>query len=182
MKPYPQQREQIFLGGFEAVKKRRKKICTSRRYKYSWMRIDPCAEIPDIEGEDIPVIQNSSGANEFLHETVPFAGRPGEHFMIMCMNTHNQPIAVAVPFVGGRNKATIDRSIVFQAVLLSGATGFIIAHNHPSGSPTPSSEDVQFSRELKKGANLIGVQLLDSLVLTNDPKTYSSLADMGLLT
>jgi DNA repair protein RadC len=181
MKPYPEQREQIFFGGFEAVKKRRKKVCTSRRYKYSWMRIDPCVELPDIDEEDVPSIQCSRDAVQFFHDSVPFAGRPGEHFMIMCVNTHNQPMAVAVPAIGGRNKAAIDRTIVLQAVILSGATAFIVAHNHPSNSPTPSREDVVFSKELKEGAKLVGLQMLDSMVLTDDPDQYFSLLDAGLL-
>ena len=180
MRTYPQQREQIFLGGFEAVRKRRKKICTSRRYKYAWMRIDPCVELPE-EDDEVPSLQNSRDAVKFLHEAVPFAGRPGEHFMVLCLNNKNRPIAVAVPFIGGRNAAAIDKSVVLQAVLLSGSTAFIIAHNHPSNETVASPEDVQFSRSLEKGGTLVGVSMLDSLVLTDYPTRYFSLRDGGLL-
>jgi len=180
MRPYPQQREQIYLGGLEAVRRRRRKVCTSRRYKYAWMRIEPCVEMPESD-EEVPKIVSSKAANEFIHEAVPFAGRPGEHFMVVCLNNKNVPIAVAVPFIGGRNSSVVDKSIVFQAVLLAGSVAFFVAHNHPSNETTPSPEDVALSRSLKRASELLGLTFLDSLVVTDDPGEYASLLDMGLL-
>jgi DNA repair protein RadC len=178
--PYPVEPERIYLGGFEAVRRRRKKVCTSRRYKYAWMRIEPCVEMPESD-EEVPSILSSKDANDFIHEAVPFAGRPGEHFMVVCMDNRNVPFAVAVPFIGGRNSAVVDKSIVFQAVLLAGSVAFLVAHNHPSNEVTPSPEDVSLSRSLKRGSELLGLNFLDSLVVTDDPEKYASLADMGLL-
>jgi DNA repair protein RadC len=165
----------------QAVRRARKKICTSRRYEYAWLRIDPCIELPeDTEGK-VPRVLSSKIANEFIHQAVPFAGRGVEYFAVVCMNTKNEPIAVAIPHKGGRNSSVVDISVVLQAVLLAGAPAFIIAHNHPSQDPAPSTEDVALSKRLKKAAEIVKLQMLDSLVVTDDENVYSSFQDMGLL-
>lgn len=179
-KPYPVEPERIYLGGLEAVRRRRRKICSSRRYKYAWLRIDPCIEMPESD-EEVPKITSSKDANDFIHEAVPFAGRPGEHFMVVCLNNRNRPIGVAVPHIGGRNASIVDKSVVFQTVLLAGSVAFLIAHNHPSNESSPSQEDINLSRQLKRGSELLGLTFLDSLVVTDDPREYASLNDMGLL-
>jgi DNA repair protein RadC len=185
MARYRTEPERITLDGglaeLQAVRRARRKICTSRRYEYAWLRIDPCIELPEEDESAVPQITSSKIASEFLHQAVPFAGRGQEYVAVICLNQKNRPVAVAVPFKGGRNAATIDVSVVLQAVLLAGAPGFIFAHNHPSQDPAPSSEDIAMSKQLKRAAAIVKLNMLDSLVLTDREGTYSSLMDMGLL-
>ena len=64
------------------------------------------------------------------------------------------------------------------AVITSGASAMIIAHNHPSGDPTPSADDVRTTRALVETGNLLGIVLLDHLVIGHD--TFVSMKEKGL--
>lgn len=181
MANYRPEPEVMLLAGLDlgAVKRKRRKLCASKKGKYAWMRYDTCTEI--VEDADVEPIRDSRGVSEFLHETVPFAGRGVEYFMVMSVDTMNKPIAVALVSKGGRSSSIVDASVVLQSVILSGASNFIIAHNHPSGRAEPSPEDVAITQKLKDGSHQIGVNLLDHLVLTDDPARYMSFLDRGLM-
>lgn len=58
--------------------------------------------------------------------------------------------------------------------MLVGASSIILAHNHPSGSTAPSSEDYAVTEKLKKAAEYVGVALLDHVIVTDDPNLYYS--------
>ena len=188
MIPYPRQRERIFtsLSGFEAVlpkivRRRRKTVCAGKKYPFKWLRINPCIELPDIGPGDVPTISASREASYIFHESVDFSGRGVEYAMIMCLDVKNKPNAIAVVGQGGRASAIIDPSVIFQAVILSNSSGFILAHNHPSEVADPSNEDVAYTTRLAQGARLLGVQMLDSLVLTSNRDVYFSMLDAGMM-
>lgn len=175
---YAIKEERVYLGGLEAARKLKKRICTSRKYKYAWLRIDPCIEMPE-ESDSAPRFSGAKDVVAFLHEAIPFAGRGVEHFMVVCTNTKNSPIAVAVPHRGGRASMGVDVTVVFQAVLLVGSIGFIVAHNHPSQDPVPSSEDVELTRRLKQAAKILGVTFFDHIVLTDRPEKFFFFSGCG---
>jgi DNA repair protein RadC len=63
------------------------------------------------------------------------------------------------------DRAVIEPREILKRALLSDAAGIIVYHNHPSGDPTPSREDREFTRRLRAAAETLGVQLLDHLVI-----------------
>jgi len=65
--------------------------------------------------------------------------------------------------------------------LREGAAHLILRHNHPSGEPTPSKEDVQLTRQLVEGARLLGIRLHDHLIVSNGTGKWVSLAQRGCL-
>ncbi len=73
---------------------------------------------------------------------------------------------------GSANTVSASPSDVFRIVLMAGSSKFMIAHNHPSGECEPSEEDVVFTKKLSRGAELLGVKLLDHLIV-GDEKFYS---------
>jgi DNA repair protein RadC len=81
---------------------------------------------------------------------------------------------------GGGNFCSISRREIYMKSLLCNANTFIIVHNHPSGSKTPSSADIKFTRDIKDGADILGMGLLDSIIITSD-RTYTSFVEKGLL-
>ena len=81
--------------------------------------------------------------------------------------------------VGGRDQAAISIRTVAADALAFGAVGVVIAHNHPSGSVTPSARDVTFTRALAAGLRTLEVVLLDHLVIAGDEVT--SLRTMGVI-
>jgi hypothetical protein len=85
-------------------------------------------------------------------------------------------------FTAGKGSITgvlCDPKIIFQAALLANATSIILAHNHPSGSLKASQADLDMTKKIKAGAQLLEIELLDHLILTSE--AYFSFADNGLL-
>ncbi|RUT80791.1 DNA repair protein RadC [Mesorhizobium sp. M7A.T.Ca.US.000.02.2.1] len=106
-------------------------------------------------------------------------GRPNEVFMGLFLNSQNRLIEARELFQGTINAAAVyPREIARQALQLN-AAGIIIAHNHPSGVPTPSHADERVTMDLKATLRLIDVVLLDHFVVGRTETV--SFAESGLL-
>lgn len=68
-------------------------------------------------------------------------------------------------FLGGASASIVDVAVVLRKVLLSGASAFVLVHNHPSGVADPSDEDIAITAHIKRGAEAIGVELLDHVIV-----------------
>ena len=98
---------------------------------------------------------------------------PREVFMAMSLDARNQCLGVEVTAIGSAGGVDVHPREVFRAAILTGAFALIVAHNHPSGDPTPSSEDHALTRRLKKAGELLGIPVLDHLIVTDD-RFYST--------
>lgn len=87
-----------------------------------------------------------------------------------------EPILVSVGHEDGT--AAIDAGAIFREALKAGAEEIIVAHNHPSGDPTPSQADIAATRELRALADRLGVSFLDHIV-TGSGNSFASLAELG---
>ncbi len=96
---------------------------------------------------------------QFIHD------RDREHFVVMPLTTKNVPICLNIVSVGGIDSVAISMREVYKPCIAANATGLIVAHNHPSGDPTPSPEDVALTREIVKAGKLLDIDLLDHLVV-----------------
>lgn len=103
-----------------------------------------------------------------------------ESAFILLLNRQNQTIGYAKISQGGIAGTYVDPKIVAKYAVDSLASGVIFCHNHPSGNPQPSPEDINLSKKLKQGLNLLDINLLDSIILT-PTSAYTSLADLGQL-
>ena len=103
-----------------------------------------------------------------------------ESAFILLLNRQNQTIGYAKISQGGVAGTYVDPKIVAKYAVDSLASGVIFCHNHPSGNPAPSPEDITLSKKLKQGLNLLDINLLDSIILT-PTSAYTSLADLGQL-
>ena len=104
---------------------------------------------------------------------------PRECFSVLYLNTRNQPLGCEKVAVGGLNVAALQPREVFAPALSLGAAAVILAHNHPSGDPTPSPEDLAVTRHLQEAGRLLGVEVLDHLVVCSD--RFKSLRETGAL-
>jgi DNA repair protein RadC len=104
---------------------------------------------------------------------------PRECFAVLYLNTRNQPVGCETVAVGGLNVAALQPREVFGPALTMGAAGVILAHNHPSGDPTPSPEDLAVTRHLQEAGRLLGVEVLDHLVVSIE--RFRSLREAGAL-
>ena len=101
---------------------------------------------------------------EFLRWVVRDDAR--EHFVALYLDGRHRPIAHQVVSVGTASASLVHPREVFQPAILVGACAVIVAHNHPSGDPTPSCEDREITQRLAQAGALLGVSLLDSVVFT----------------
>lgn len=104
-----------------------------------------------------------------------------EHFEALHLDGRNCVIARETISVGTSNEALVQPREVFRAALLTGAAALIVAHNHPSGDPAPSAEDIETTRKLRDAGELIGVRVFDHVILAAGGASYYSFAESGLL-
>ena len=90
---------------------------------------------------------------------------PVEVCVLLLLNTKNQVIGVHELSRGTLDSCLVHPREVFKVALLANAAGVIVAHNHPSGDPTPSPDDIGFCLRLRNCATLLGVDLIDLLII-----------------
>jgi len=98
-----------------------------------------------------------------------------ESFFILMLNQANETIAFAKISQGGVAGTVVDVKIIAKYALDCLSPAIILAHNHPSGNPTPSRADINITKKIKEGLKLLDIAVLDHLILFND--SYTSMAD-----
>ena len=91
-----------------------------------------------------------------------------EVFVVLHLDAKNRIRGVHEAGRGSRTACFVDPVEVFRAAVIAGATSIVLAHNHPSGDPTPSSEDLAITRKLDEGARFLGIRVLDHVVIGED--------------
>jgi DNA repair protein RadC len=106
-------------------------------------------------------------------------GLKQEYLKVMMLNTKNVVMGIKNVFIGGLNSSMVHPREVFSYAIKKNSASIIVCHNHPSGDPSPSSEDIDVTCRLKKCGDLLGIQLVDHLIIGNG--TYVSLKEKGIL-
>ncbi|HIE51577.1 MAG TPA: JAB domain-containing protein [Armatimonadetes bacterium] len=102
-----------------------------------------------------------------------------EHFIALLLNTKNEVIGEVTVSVGTLDMSVAHPREIFRAAIRRSSAGIVLLHNHPSGDPQPSSEDVQLTKQLVQAGNLLGIEVVDHLVIGDG--RYVSLREKGLL-
>jgi DNA repair protein RadC len=102
-----------------------------------------------------------------------------EVFKIILLNTKNHIIKRIDISVGSLNSSIVHPREVFSEAVRAGCSGVILVHNHPSGDPEPSHEDIETTQRLVSAGNILGIKVLDHVVI-GDGK-YISLKEQGLM-
>lgn len=100
-----------------------------------------------------------------------------EYFLVVCLDTKNQPTAINVCHVGSLNASIVHPREVLKPAILSNSASIIVAHNHPSNDPTPSREDIEVTKRLVEAGKIIGIDVLDHLIVCADK--FISLKEKG---
>ncbi len=98
-----------------------------------------------------------------------------EYVFTIALNTKLKPIGIFQIGHGTSNSCFCPPLEILIRLLFSGASGFIVAHNHPSGDPAPSKEDFEFAECLKEASDIIGIRLYDHIIVAQDD--FHSFAD-----
>ena len=133
-------------------------------------------------GEPGPKITCSSDLAKFAREKFTIDLHLQEAFYAFPVNRTNSILGHILVSIGGVSGTVVDPKILFSRILqYPGVSGFIVAHNHPSGNMTPSRQDIDITNKLKKGGELLDLRLLDHIILSPENSTYYSFADEATL-
>ncbi|HZU87471.1 MAG TPA: DNA repair protein RadC [Anaerolineaceae bacterium] len=115
------------------------------------------------ENDDRPVIHSPADAAELV--LYDMGGLPQENLWVLLLDTRNRVLSVEKLYVGSLNASTVLVAEVFRPAIQKNAASIIVAHNHPSGDPTPSPEDLNLTRSLVQAGKLMDIEVLDHLVI-----------------
>ena len=108
----------------------------------------------------------------FRHETK-------EHFAVLLLNTKNHILAMPVISQGSLTASVVHPREVFEAAVRHSAASMILLHNHPSGDPSPSREDIAVTERLVKAGQIMDIPVLDHVIIGNN--SFASLKEKGLM-
>ena len=101
-----------------------------------------------------------------------------EHFITLHLDGKNRIVCIDQVSTGSLNQSIVHPREVFKTALVSSAAAIVLLHNHPSGDPTPSREDMEITRRLKEAGDLLGIRVLDHIIVG---ESYCSFVERGLL-
>ncbi|AIC95173.1 MULTISPECIES: RadC family protein [Shouchella] len=104
-----------------------------------------------------------------------------EHFVVLYLNTKNYVIKQKTVFIGSLNASIVHPREVFKEALRTSSAAVICLHNHPSGDPSPSPEDINVTKRLNEAGRILGISLLDHIII-GDETHYVSLKERGFIT
>lgn len=127
-------------------------------------------------GSDVKITQPQNAA-DYVMEDMRYLKK--EYLKLIMLNTKNIVISIKDISVGSLNSSIVHPREVFIEAIKNSSASIIICHNHPSGDPTPSNEDINITSRLKECGKLLGIEVLDHIIIGDG--TYISLKEKGVL-
>jgi len=122
------------------------------------------------------IIRSAHDAAQLLDD---MRGLTQEHVRVILLDAHHQVMGIVTVYIGTLNTSLVRAAEIFREAILRNCAGVIVAHNHPTGNPQPSPEDVHMSRGLSAAGKLLDIPLHDHLIIGRD--SWVSLKELGLL-
>ena len=124
-------------------------------------------------------INSPSDAYKIIKDVFTMETQPEEILAMLVLNTKNVVVACHEVSRGSLNTSIVHPREVFKRALLSNGASIILAHNHPSGDPTPSREDIAITKRLKECGSMLGIEVIDHVICGDD--TYISFKERGFI-
>ena len=121
------------------------------------------------------VIHSSDDIANYMMPRLRYCDR--EHFYAILLNTKNHVIASPLISIGTLSESLVHPRELFKEAVNHSASSIILVHNHPSGDPSPSREDIMMTRRIIEGGRLLDIQILDHVIIGDN--TYISLREQG---
>ncbi|HEY8465082.1 MAG TPA: DNA repair protein RadC [Bacillota bacterium] len=125
----------------------------------------------------LPEIKKPHDVYELLK--TGFQNLDREHFKVVHLNVKNQVLKVVTTAIGLLSSAPVHPREVFKEAIKSNCAGLVLAHNHPSGDPNPSRDDLILTTRLREAGEIIGIQIIDHVIFGDN--RYISLKEQGKL-
>lgn len=126
--------------------------------------------------EDLPTINSPADAAALLMYEMSALSQ--EQLRVMLLNTKNQVLEIKTLYQGSLNSSMVRVGEIFKHAIITNAAALIVAHNHPSGDPTPSPDDVVVTRAMVEAGDLLSVSVLDHIIIGGNK--YVSLKERKL--
>lgn len=133
--------------------------------------------ISNLSYDDRYVIRSPEDGANYVMNDMRFLSQ--EHFVCLYLNTKNQVLHKKTVFIGSLNASIVHPREVFKEALRRSAASVICLHNHPSGDPQPSREDIEVTKRLVESGKIIGIEVLDHLIIGENK--FVSLKEKGYL-
>ncbi|MEC2054576.1 DNA repair protein RadC [Peribacillus psychrosaccharolyticus] len=133
--------------------------------------------INSLNNQDRYVIRSPEDCANYCMDEMRFLSQ--EHFVCLYLNTKNQVLHKQTIFIGSLNASIVHPREVYKEAFRRSAASIICLHNHPSGDPQPSREDIEVTKRLVECGKIIGIELLDHVII-GDQK-FISLKEKGYL-
>ncbi|MEH7493458.1 RadC family protein [Neobacillus niacini] len=133
--------------------------------------------ITNLNYTDRYVIRSPEDGANYVMNDMRFLSQ--EHFVCLYLNTKNQVLHKQTIFIGSLNASIVHPREVFREALKRSAASIICLHNHPSGDPSPSREDIEVTKRLVECGKMIGIDVLDHLIIGENK--FVSLKEKGYL-
>ena len=131
--------------------------------------------VSNLEFTDRYCIRSPEDAAKYMMNEMKFLSQ--EHFICLYLNTKNQLMHKQVVFIGSLNASIVHPREVFKEAFRRSAASIICLHNHPSGDPSPSREDIEVTKRLVECGKIIGIDLLDDIIMGENK--FISLKEKG---
>lgn len=125
-------------------------------------------------------IKNPVDAAKAIEVVLDLSNEAVEKFGILTLNTKNEIAGIHIVSVGSLNASIVHPREVFKLAVLNNANSIICFHNHPSGDPTPSKEDLTITKRLVEAGDIMGIKLYDH-VIVGENGLYVSVREEGLV-
>jgi DNA repair protein RadC len=126
------------------------------------------------------ILSDSRTSARALHALIALTDR--EHFAALFVNGHQQITGAHIVAIGAQHAiASVDLRALFRAALAACASAVVLGHNHPSGNPAPSPEDIATTRHFMLAGKNLCIPVLDHLIVTRNPDRYHSMFERGAL-
>lgn len=145
------------------------------------MQTDFCA-VRRQGGEVLETLSDQKAAARVVVGIFPeMATSPFEHVVALALNSRHHLLAAWLVSRGTTTAGVVVPADVFRPAILIAASSVIVAHNHPSGDPEPSTDDLRLTRQLVQAGQFLAMPLLDHIIVTSDPARMTSLRAAGAL-
>lgn len=124
-----------------------------------------------------PVINSPQDIAHLVMEEMRYLDR--EHFRIVSLSTKNHVLGISSISIGSLNSSLVHPRECFKEAIRRNSNAIILLHNHPSGDPSPSREDIDVTRRLADGGQILGIEVLDHVIIGDN--RYISLKERGIL-
>ena len=127
--------------------------------------------------EDKPLLKSPEDVSRMLMGR--YSGKKKEHFGILILDSKNRLKKEEIISIGGLNVNIVQPRELFHAALIELAASVILFHNHPSGDPQPSQQDIDLTKKMMEAGTLLGIEVFDHIIIGDN--CYISLRDKGLI-